>query len=759
MRGEQAGRHLTTLSIAGLLAIVPLAYTTDIYDYNILPKRLALFVGTALAAIGWLLYSLRTNNKITISRAHYFLSSFCLLATLSLVNVTNFDAGLAELLFQYALVCLFVIGSGAKDRDTRIWLMTRTVTGGLISVIGILEYFDIAFTWIPSNGHPSATFGFRNFAAMFLVGVIPVCVFPFLLSRHKITITVSAFAGTLSILFLIYTRTRGAWLGVGVGLSAAFLLLIVNEHGRSALIQSIKVTGRLKPLLATLIVLLVVGAGPLPSEFQDSGLQRFDEKKSDLGVTAISILSGSGDRGRFKMWERSLPLIWDNLLTGVGPGHWWYVYPRYDRGAMIRSNSAPKRPHNDYVWIAAEHGLPALVVFLGFWVCVIIKGLQKATAPADGDRCMALIALAVVIGASVHALFSFPKEQPQIAAIVYLFGGVVVGRSGSKSVPAIPIWFAALLIAGAGTYITFRQIEFDRHYLAGLISEDNEDWHQMMDAAHQGLESGDFRPHIHVIRGRAHQKLKQLGSAESAYERALELSPNSWYAHNGLGVIKKRQGKHDEAMVLYEKALRIAPRALSALLNLGALYRAMGDDTRAEIQFREVLQRSPLDEGANNNLGNVLVARGEKDSAEVYFRRALDSNPNLAQANQNLGDILLQRQEYIEAIQHYLKAIEARPNKALIHWSLGSAYEAMGMLDPAEVSYRQAIAVEPEFPRSYFSLGTMLYGLHRWSETIALFDQFLSIWNGDKRFVTFAEGRIKACRAWIAQTEKNRPLP
>jgi tetratricopeptide (TPR) repeat protein len=722
----------------------PLAYTTDIFDYALLPKRLALFVFLVLAAAGWLLVAGQSRNSLAISTPTCLLMLYCGLAALSMVNATAPAVRIAELLFHLALASLFLIGTTASKRDIKIWMTTLVATAGLLSVVGILQFFDLALTWIPSNGYPSATFGYRNFAAMFLVGVIPVTVFRFRLSNSKPTILGSALVGTLCALFLLYTRTRGAGLGAAAGTLFSLFVLGSVTRGRDAVLQSIKTTGRLKPIVAGVSIVVLALAGPLTPRFTDTGLQRFDEKKADLAATAASILSESGDRGRWQMWERSLPLIWEHLLTGVGPGHWEYVYPHYDRGAMVRTNSTPKRPHNDYIWIAGEHGLPALVAFVVFLTCVIVFGIRRGTAGEDDERRFALIAVAVIVGASVHALFSFPKEQPQIAMLFYLFAGVAVGRKPGRTWPAAPVSICVLLIGLAGGHVSWQQIQFDRHFLAGMISENSADWEEMKREANRGLALGEYRPHTYIILARAHEKLGQLEPAEKAYKRALELSPNSWHAHNGLGVIKKRRGRHEEALTLYERALQINPSSTSIQTNLGALYRAMGNNTKAEVKFRAVLQSEPESEGANNNLGNILVARGEVDSAEVHFRRALEANPDLPQAHQNLGDIFLGKERYEQAIEHYLKALDGRPNKALIHWSLATAYEASARLLDAEDSYRRAITVDPLFPRPYFSLGTMLFGLHRWQETIDLFEHFLTIWEGDPKFADFASGRIKA---------------
>jgi len=48
----------------------------------------------------------------------------------------------------------------------------------------------------------------------------------------------------------------------------------------------------------------------------------------------------------------------------------------------------------------------------------------------------------------------------------------------------------------------------------------------------------------------------------------------------------------------------------------------------------------------------------------------------------------------------------------------------------------------------------MLFGLHRWEETIELFQTFLSVWEGDPKFTKFAEGRIKASQKRLVRMEK-----
>ena len=756
---NKTARKGAAFAIAGILLSVPLAITTEIYDYALLPKKLAFFFFLSLASLCWLAEAYRTKITIPLSGALKALGAFVGLASLSLIGTTNPIVGVSELVFQIALGGILILGLRATESEEDLWLGVTTGVAAVVSGIGVLQYLNLGFMWIPTNGNPSSTFGYRNFAAMYLVAAIPFCAVNFLRATRSWQVVLAGIATVLCTLFMLYTRTRGAWVGLVGGTIALAILIAALPAARNAIASATSRSRRYKQITALAAVVVLLIAGGMQPQFVGTGLQRFDEKKADLTTTLSSIVTRTADRGRMEMWARSLPLIWDHALLGVGPGHWEYAYPKYDHGTMIRRDSTPKRPHNDYIWIAGEHGVPALIAFLSFLVLTASAGIRVLRGGTERDILIVSAAGAASIGICFHALFSFPKEQPQVIVLLYLAAGMVIRISShhASRIQALPIALAVSLVALTGTVVTVQQTAFDRHYLTAIATEDRQDWSKMESASRSALEIGPYRPHAFVINGRALEKLGRYEEAEAAYRSALRVAPNSWHAKNGLGVTLKRQGRNDEAMVAYEGALAIYPRAISVRTNLGALYRAMGNEYKAEEAFREVLSVAPGDEGANNNLGNIFKGRGQQDSAEVYYRKALEINPDLPQANQNLGDLLIKKKRYAESIPYFLKAREASPNKALVHWSLASAYEASAALELAEESYRKAIDVDPAFPRSYFSLATMLFGLHRWEETIELFETFKSIWKGDPKFTEFADRRIKASRDWIARADKKPP--
>tara|TARA_Y100000588_G_scaffold92967_1_gene100511 strand:- start:3143 stop:5425 length:2283 start_codon:yes stop_codon:yes gene_type:complete len=748
-------RTTSPIWVALILALVPLSILPGIYEYALLPKRLVLAVLTTTGLCHMLL---RIQSGCPLSLPRNTTSGlfvvFVGLSLASALHAPSADHALGEAAFLIALLSASVLSlsSLVDSRDWSIALWGLTASALLASTIGVLDYWVLSPLSFPSNGPPSATFGFRNFAAMFLVCAIPLVASHAIRARSTLSILVTTLAAGLSTLFLVYTRTRGAWLGFGIGALTCTVLILWSASARNAFLTAMAEPSR--RIIVGGVVALVLVLAPFSERFVDTGLQRFDEKKSDVVSTFASM--GSGDRGRLDMWGHTSQLIWDHLITGVGLGSWQHIYPAYDGGTMLRSDSSPKRPHNDYLWVAAESGILAGVIYAAIPVWLLVQFYRRKD-DEEGSLLTPFLAAAVV-GLAVHGIFSFPREQPQAMVFLFLIGGSVAQLESSRidlNRPISSALLGILILLGVGSIVTIdSQIVFDRHFLRSLSEEHHKRWGNVETEARLALAAGTFRPHAMIVLGRSLEQQGRYAEAEVLYRQTLEQSPYSWRAHNGLGIIYKRSGKNAEALAEYETALSIYPGARTVRNNLGALYKATGNVRRAETQYRMILEEDAGDAGANNNLGNILKARGEIDSSEVYYRRALDTDPELAPAHNNLAELLSRKKRYGEALDHYRTAADLSPGEALVHWGMGQTLEVMGSPGQAEQAYKQAIEADPAFPRAYFSLGTLQYGLRRWSEAKTLFETFLTLWKGDEQFVKFAEGRIEACESNLERAKR-----
>ena len=438
------GERVVTGALCLMVAAVPLVMMTGIFEYSVLPKRLTLHVCLALACLGWIIQT-RWGRHIHLVSGRLLLPAVCFMGV-ALVSshkgIHSLDTQ-TELVNQAALVILFLIGANAVSFERfRPVLWTNAITGLLVAMIGILQYHGFAFLDIPSNAQPSATFGNRNFAAEYLVCAGPLSILLFLQGRSRTGLFFSGLSAALMGVYLAYTRTRGAWLGIAVAIALVGAAVIFFPELRRTILGSIRSRmDRRKLMMAGAFVVVFIFLSVLPArrsitDLQGKALPFLTESRSDLATTATSFFKKDvGVEYRLAAWKGTLRMVADFPFIGVGPGDWVRVYPAYDRGATTHPGTFMNRPHNDYLLIASEYGLVGLSVFIwliaaGFW------GLVKMGRSPDLEVRIAAPMLAIsLVSFLVVAVFAFPKEHPQTVMFFYMLLGSR-GRGGS-GVPGV----------------------------------------------------------------------------------------------------------------------------------------------------------------------------------------------------------------------------------------------------------------------------------------------------------------------------------
>jgi len=162
----------------------------------------------------------------------------------------------------------------------------------------------------------------------------------------------------------------------------------------------------------------------------------------------------------------------------------------------------------------------------------------------------------------------------------------------------------------------------------------------------------------------------QNRNAETAFRRAVELSPDDADAHNNLGKTLQDLGQLESAVASYRRALEIKPDYAEAL----------------------------------SNLGNALQKLGQLESAVSSCRRALEIKPDYAEAHFNLGNALQDLVQLESAVASYRRALEIKPDLAEVHNNLGNAFRHLNRLDAAQASYRRALEIKPDFDEAYGNL-------------------------------------------------------
>jgi protein O-mannosyl-transferase len=118
---------------------------------------------------------------------------------------------------------------------------------------------------------------------------------------------------------------------------------------------------------------------------------------------------------------------------------------------------------------------------------------------------------------------------------------------------------------------------------------------------------------------------------ETLYRRILERNPDSWLAHNNLGLILAPQpGRLAEAVQEYREAIRVQPAYPEAHFNLGSALAHSGIEEQqpeAIQEYETALRIRPDYVEAHYNLANLLaVMPGRLPDAIAEYQKALPAS-------------------------------------------------------------------------------------------------------------------------------------
>ena len=213
----------------------------------------------------------------------------------------------------------------------------------------------------------------------------------------------------------------------------------------------------------------------------------------------------------------------------------------------------------------------------------------------------------------------------------------------------------------------------------------------------------------------------------ASFNRALRHRPGLYQAHNAIGSVHLRHGRHDEALPAIELALLVEPRQVEALNNRGLVFRATQRHAEALADFDRALALEPGRVVLHNNRALALQDMGLGEASLASYDRALELDPASADAWSNRASLLTEMRRFDDALESAARATAIDVDHAHAHNNLGIALHGIGRIVEALASYEKAIALKPGFAQAWNNRGNALHDIRRLDDALASFQRAIEL--------------------------------
>ncbi len=207
--------------------------------------------------------------------------------------------------------------------------------------------------------------------------------------------------------------------------------------------------------------------------------------------------------------------------------------------------------------------------------------------------------------------------------------------------------------------------------------------------------------------------------AEINYRSALLLDPDSEYVLESIALLKREEGRLEDALTYYQRLIKISQN-LEKYLKIGTLFREMARHNEALQSFHEAEKLNPNNEHIHFLLGLTLAELKKYSSAVTEFKKAIELNPHVTASHVNLGNCYSHNRNYPEAIKAYEEALKLE-QAGYIYFNLGICYSDSGDHQQAVQNLKRAVVLNPQDINTHSMLGREFRKLGQHDEAIESF--------------------------------------
>ena len=303
------------------------------------------------------------HERVRVPTMFWLLAAYGAATVVSALNSPDPARSLVDCKQLVLFIIVPVVYRFARGPRALIFATVIISVGAISALYGIAQYGLLHFDNLGRRPHGFLTHYMTYSGVLMLV----TCAAAGRLLYRRSDRTWTALVMPALIVALALTLTRSVWVGTCVAMA---LLLVLKDR-------------RLLAVLPVVAALMIVFA---PAGVTDRVYSIFD-------------VNDPSNRDRVAMLHSGVDMVRDHPLTGVGPDMVKQVYPEYRQTWAV--NPLNPHLHNVPMQIAAERGLPALVIWLAFIAYVsrdLYRRLQQSRHPSLAAAGLAAIAAMLSAG-------------------------------------------------------------------------------------------------------------------------------------------------------------------------------------------------------------------------------------------------------------------------------------------------------------------------------------------------------------------------
>ena len=504
--------------------------------------------------------------------------------------------------------------------------LTQVIAALPVAALGIAQHFrpDLMPADSSYPGRALGPFGQPNRLGGYLIAAIPIALALAFAAQDRgmrLALLLAVFALALC---LVFTYSRGSWVGLVAGLAAFGVLLArwpdLRPHPALLAVAAVCLLAPALFALPAIVSRIAPSKTPTLADTAPQGVP-FDPERQ-----------GSGTMRR-AVWSGALRATATRPVLGFGPGAFREAYDR-SKGDLLKRLEAEggrtaDQAHSLYLVLTTERGVLGLGAFVLLAGLILAGGLGtlETGAPVDARLLLAGLAASVVAllahGAMEDNATFIPQGTSLFAALGLLAAAAPGGKSARRS-RALGALGLATVTAGMALSFLSAKADASGNSAAAFRIAPWQEQHAL--AAAKAAERA----------GIAGAGDAQFRVADRYYRDAIALNPSDPVTRHE---VARLYLSHPEAFG------RSAPG-------------------EAVAQLRTALEQNPYYAEIRNDLGVALLRTGDRAGAETQFQQAAEGRRDFVEPLLNLAALAIERGDRAEAARRIDEALERNPGSA-----------------------------------------------------------------------------------------------